>query len=216
MPATINYDLRKTVIEPTDLIRYDQREKAGVINQLVDTAKVETIVTPAGMLTFDSHEIRRAVEMYGEEFCLFVEDTFAAFWAARKGTPSIGLPIWLQGSKSDYTAPAVEAAMGEAVGGFVMEVLYGGRLHHRPRGRAPDFYMVMPNGTRATVEVKATVRSSASSLRGQLINALGDMVTMWAHIDSVQSLQLLQGFCIGVAIGQEQIRVRVLRIEFVP
>src|SRR6266567_8019323 len=115
MAATIIYELTKIILDRTDLSHYDQREKNGVINRLLERAKVETLVQPTnGTLFFDSHEIRRAVETYAEEFCLFVEDTFAAFWAARKGLRSIGLPIWLQGSKSDYTGPAAEAAMGEA------------------------------------------------------------------------------------------------------
>jgi len=200
---------------PNDLIRYDDRDKKAVVTELIDGSVEETlVVNPKQSIDFPSHEIRRAVDLYAEEFCLFVEDTLAAFWAVRRGVPSMGLPIWLQSSSSDYTTPAVEAAMGEAVAGYLMERIYDATLHHRPRGRAPDVYMKLPTGAGATVEAKATVSLRDESLKSRLAEAVFDTLTIWAHIDVVQELEDLNSFCVGVAIGTDCIEARLLRLEY--
>lgn len=217
MGINLDYSLEKVRVTPNDLIRYDNREKKGVVTTVLRSAQPETIVSPTeGQYFFASHEIRRAVETYAEEFCLYVEDTLAAFWAARQGYGGIGLPIWLQNSSSSYTTPAVEGPMGEAVAGYLMERVFRARLHHRPRGRAPDIYMILPTGQGATVEAKATVNLKDDSLETKLGDALFDILTIWAHIDSVQKLEDLAGFCIAVAIGSKRFRSRVLRLEFIP
>ena len=104
--------------------------------------------------------------------------------------------------------------MGEAVAGYLMERVFGARLHHRPRGRGPDIYMRLPNDRGATVEAKASVKLSGDTLQARLAEALFDMLTIWAHIDSVQKLEELDGFCVGVAIGRARVDTRVLRLEF--
>jgi hypothetical protein len=140
------YSLSKVRVTPDDLFRYDKREKKGLVSNLLSRAVEETIVPPRGEYFFSSREMRRAVEVYSEEFCLNVEDTLTAFWAVRQGGSGFSLPIWLQNSSSNYTTPAVESAMGEAVAGYLMERIFGARLHHRPRGRGPDIYMRVAAG----------------------------------------------------------------------
>jgi hypothetical protein len=193
MGVVLQYNLRQVTLGPVDLIRYDDREKRGIVNRLINQATEETLVaTKSGSFFFASYEIRRAVEIYAEEFCLAVEDTLTAFWAVRRGVPSLALPIWLQNSSADYTTPAIEAAMGEAVAGYLMERIYNARLHHRPRGRSPDIYMILPTGAGATVEAKASVNLKNDMLVSRLADALFGSLTMWAHIDSVQKLEELQ------------------------
>ncbi len=180
--------------------------KKGAVNRLIARASPETLISPAdGECSFASHEIRRAVDLYAEEFCLYVEDTLAAFWTARQGGAGLGLPIWLQNSSSNYLSPVVESSMGEAVAGYLMEIVFGARLYHRPRGRAPGIYMTMPDGFHATVEAKATVLKS-DSLHSQLVDAVFDTLTVWAHIDIIQRLEDLKSFCVGVGINQAGIQ----------
>ncbi len=217
MPVTLQYSLQKLEITPNDLFQYDKREKKGVVNNLLDKALTETVApSPRGEFIFASAEIRRAVDIYGEQFCLFVEDTLNAFWAARAGVAGVGLPIWLQNSSNNYTAPAVEAVMGEAVAGYMMEKIFNARLCYRPRGRSPDIYMILPSGQGATVEAKATISIRDDSLQNKLAEALLEILTIWAHIDSVQRLADLAGFCAAVAIGQSRVKTRILRLEFKP
>ena len=104
--------------------------------------------------------------------------------------------------------------MGEAVAGYLMERVFGAHLHHRPRGRGPDIYMRLPTDRGATVEAKASVRLGAETQHSKLAEALFDMLTIWAHIDSVQRLEELDGFCVGVAIGRARVEARILRLEF--
>ena len=217
LSVRLQYSLTKVRITPDDLFRYDKREKKGLISSLLNRTMIETMITPTqGEYLFTSREIRRAVDIYAEEFCLNVEDTLTAFWAARQGSLGFSLPIWLQNSSSEYTTPAMEAAMGEAVAGYLMERVFDARLHHRPRGRSPDIYMRLPNDRGATVEAKASVKLGGDTLHARLAEALFDMLTIWAHIDCVQKLEDLDGFCIGVAIGRARVEARVLRLEYQP
>ena len=85
MGVRLLYSLSKVRVTPDDLFRYDKREKKGLGNNLISRAVEETIVPPRGEYFFSSREMRRAVEVYSEEFCLNVEDTLTAFWAVRKG-----------------------------------------------------------------------------------------------------------------------------------
>jgi len=125
----INYSLSQARVTPNDLISYDKREKKGGASTILASAIPETLVSPArASLLFSSHEIRRAVDLYSEEFCLHVEDILSAFWGVRQGLTGLGLPIWLQTSSSSYTNPAVEGAMGEAVAGYLMERVFGASL----------------------------------------------------------------------------------------
>src|SRR5437867_12108007 len=99
MAVRIDYSLSQARVTPNDLISYDKREKRGDVNTILARATPETLVSPANdSLLFTSHEIRRAVDLYSEEFCLHVEDTLTAFWGARQGLTGLGLPIWLQTS----------------------------------------------------------------------------------------------------------------------
>lgn len=217
MAVRINYSLSQARVTPNDLISYDKREKKGDINTILARATPETLVTPANAsLLFSSHEIRRAVDLYSEEFCLHVEDILTAFWGARQGLTGLGLPIWLQTSSSSYTNPAVEGAMGEAVAGYLMERVFNAALHHRPRGRAPDIYMILPTRQGATVEAKATINLRPDVVDGKLGEALSEILTIWAHIDSVQKLEELAGFCVAVGLGAEIFSCKVLRLEYVP
>src|SRR5262249_7517442 len=106
--------------------------------------------------------------------------------------------------------------MGEAVAGFVMERIFGASLHHRPRGRAPDIYMILPSGGGATVEAKSTINLRDDSLEGRLGDALVEILTILAHIDSVQKLEELTGFCIAVGLGSDIFNCKVLRLEYIP
>lgn len=217
MAVRINYGLSQVTVSPNDLISYDNREKRGGVNSILARSMSESRISPANSsLLFSSHEIRRAVDLYSEEFCLHVEDIMAAFWGARHGLTGLGLPIWLQTSSSSYTNPTVEGAMGEAVAGYLMERVFGACLHHRPRGRAPDIYMILPNGQGATVEAKATINLKEESLNAKLGEALFDILTIWAHIDSVQRLEELAGFCIAVCLGSDVFKCKVLRLEYIP
>src|SRR5215471_10107270 len=217
MAIRLNYDLRHATVTPNDLISHDKREKKGDVGSILNRSLPETRVSPTNSsLLFTSHEIRRAVDLYSEEFCLHVEDTLTAFWGARRGLTGLGLPIWLQTSSSSYTNPAVEGAMGEAVAGYLMERVFGARLHHRPRARAPDIYMMLPGEHGATVEAKATISLRTEALEAKLGEALFETLTIWAHIDSVQKLEELAGFCIAVALGADIVSCKVLRLEYVP
>ena len=217
MGVQLNYSLNQVTLTPNDLISYDKREKKGGVNAILGRSVPETRISPVNSnLVFSSHEIRRAVDLYAEEFCLYVEDILTAFWRARQGLPGLGLPIWLQTSSSSYTNPAIEGAMGEAVAGYLMERVFGASLHHRPRGRAPDMYMILPNGQGATVEAKSTINLRDDSLEGKLGEALIEILTIWAHIDSVQKLEELAGFCIAVNLGADIFKCEVLRLEYVP
>jgi len=216
MAVQLNYSLSQATLTPNDLISYDKREKKGDVNAILARSIPETSVSPArSSLPFSSHEIRRAVDLYSEEFCLHVEDILKAFWGARQGLTGLGLPIWLQTSSSSYTNPAVEGAMGEAVAGYLMERVFRASLHHRPRGRAPDIYMILPSGQGATVEAKATINLRADVLDTKLGEALIEILTIWAHIDSVQKLEELAGFCIAVGLGADIFACKVLRLEYV-
>ena len=215
MGVEISYKAQKAILGQNELISYDERELKNIATGLVAGAVSETLLSkPIDSIFFPSYEIRRAVDLYAEEFCLFVEDTLAAFWAVRRGIPSVGLPIWLQNSSSEYTSAAIEGAMGEAVSGYLLERLYLATLHHRPRGRSPDIYMILPNDKRATVEAKATVKIDERSLDNRVAEAVFDTLDIWAHIDAVESLENLMSFCIGVSIGQEILEARILRLEY--
>lgn len=217
MAVKLIYDLRQATVTPNDLISYDKREKKGDVGTILNRSVPESLVSPANSsMLFSSHEIRRAVDLYSEEFCLHVEDILTAFWGARQGLTGLGLPIWLQTSSSSYTNPAVEGAMGEAVAGYLMERIFRARLHHRPRGRAPDIYMMLPGEQGATVEAKATISLRADALEAKLGEALFEILTIWAHIDSVQKLEELAGYCIAVGLGADTISCKVLRLEYVP
>ena len=217
MGVRLNYNLSQVILTPNDLISYDKREKKGGVNSILARSTPETLRTPTrGNLGFPSHEIRRGVDLYAEEFCLHVEDILTAFWGARQGLTGLGLPIWLQTSSSSYTNPAIEAAMGEAVAGYLMERLYNATLHHRPRGRAPDIYMMLPTHQGATVEAKSTINLRPDALDAKLGEALLEILTIWAHIDSVQRLEELAGFCVAVGLGAEIFSCKVLRLEYVP
>jgi hypothetical protein len=76
--------------------------------------------------------------------------------------------------------------------------------------------MRLPSDRGATVEAKASVKLGADTLQSRLAEALFDVLTIWAHIDSVQRLEELDGFCIGVAIGRARVEARALRLEFQP
>jgi hypothetical protein len=217
MGVQLNYSLSQVNITPNDLISYDKREKRGDVSVILARSVTETNISPAtSSIPFSSHEIRRAVDLYAEEFCLHVEDILKAFWGARQGLTGLGLPIWLQTSSSSYTNPAIEGAMGEAVTGYIMERVYRASLHHRPRGRAPDIYMILPNGQGATVEAKATINLRADALDTKIGEALTELLTIWAHIDSVQKLEELAGFCVAVGLGADIVACKVLRLEYVP
>jgi hypothetical protein len=217
MAVRINYSLSQATVTPNDLISYDKREKKGDVGTILSRSVPETRVSPANSsLLFSSHEIRRAVDLYAEEFCLHVEDTLTAFWGARQGLTGLGLPIWLQTSSSSYTNPAIEGAMGEAVAGYLLERVFHAHLHHRPRGRAPDIYMMLPSGRGATVEAKATISLRSDTVDAKLGEALFEILTIWAHIDSVQKLEELEGYCIGVGLGADIIACKALRLEYIP
>ncbi|MBN1568516.1 MAG: hypothetical protein JXA73_11775 [Acidobacteria bacterium] len=216
MGVQIDYQLLAVPIRPVDLIRYDNRDKKTVVSDLLRKATPDSnIQDNIGSIFFSSWEIRRAVDLYGEQFCLAVEDVLAAFWAVRRGVPSFALPAWLQNSSADYTTPAVEAAMGEAVAGFLMERIYRASLIHRPRGRAPDIYMMLPSEKSATVEAKATVSLNEGQIDSRVSDALFEILTIWAHIDSVQDLENLEGYSVGVAIGRDMMTAKIVRAYYI-
>ena len=216
MAVRVRYSIRQVDVTPNHLYQYDKRDKKGVVNTLLNAAVNETRVSPRGELAFRSQEITRAVYLYAEQFCLSVEDTLTAFWSARAGNIGLGLPIWLQNSNNKYNIPAVEAGMGEAVAGYLMERIYGASLNYRPRGKSPDMYMIFPDGYGATIEAKASITLEDSSLEGKLAEALSGLLTIWSYIDSVQNLRELAGFCIAVSIGESLIRASLLRMEYRP